>query len=293
MAFSFVPETSQAAKACDKTSKAARSACKSAAKEDYFLAVGNCNNLSSDAARKACISAAKATAKEGGEECKDQLEARKALCEQLGQTAYDPVIDPNNFLTPAQTAANPNPYLPLVPGTVRTYEGPDETITVTVTNETKVILGVTTIVVRDVVVDDMDVPVEDTDDWFAQDVAGNVWYFGELSKSFENGELESLGGSWTAGVDGAKPGIVMKANPMVGDVYRQEFALGNAEDAGEVISTTGTESTPGASCTNECLVTRDFTPLEPGAEENKYYKAGVGLILEIDLETGERVELQP
>ncbi len=193
MGFCFVAQTSHAAKACDKTSKAARSACKSAAKDDYWIAVGNCNNLSSEAARKACLSAAKASLKEAGPECKDQLEARAELCDALGQDPYDPVIDPSNFRTPAETAAMPNPYLPLVPGTVRTYEGPGETITVTVTNQTKVILGVTTIVVHDVVVDDMDVPIEDTEDWFAQDLAGNVWYFGELSKSFENGELESLG----------------------------------------------------------------------------------------------------
>ena len=133
--------------------------------------------------------------------------------------------------------------------------------------------------------------IEDTDDYFTQDVDGNVWYFGELSKGFENGDLASLEGSWRAGVDGALPGIIMKATPAVGDTYRQEFAFGDAEDAAEVLSLTGSATTPGASCAGTCIVTRDFTPIEPDAAEQKYYAPGVGLILELGVETGERVEL--
>jgi len=132
---------------------------------------------------------------------------------------------------------------------------------------------------------------EDTDDWMTQDVEGNVWYFGEISKTYEDGELTDIEGSWTAGVDGAKPGILMKAAPEVGDVYRQEFALGEAEDAGEVVSTTGSATVPAASCSGSCVVTRDFTPIEPDGEEFKYYLSGVGLILEENPETGGRVEL--
>jgi hypothetical protein len=78
---------------------------------------------------------------------------------------------------------------------------------------------------------------------------------------------------------------------MVGDVYRQEFALGDAEDAAEVVSTTGSESVPAASCAGDCVVTRDFTPIEPDAAENKFYAPGIGLILEVDLETGELVSM--
>ena len=109
----------------------------------------------------------------------------------------------------------------------------------------------------------------------------------------EDGELVSIDGSWTAGVEFAKPGIVMKRNPAIGDVYRQEFALGEAEDAGKVLSLTASAVVlpPGASCDNDCLKTKDFSPLEPDADERKYYKPGVGLILEVNRETGERVEL--
>jgi hypothetical protein len=155
-----------------------------------------------------------------------------------------------------------------------------------------VIDNVTTIVVHDVVTDTNQVVKEDTDDFFAQAVDGTVWYFGETSRQFEDGEVVGVEGSFKAGIDGAKPGIIMEANPQVGDVYRQEFALGDAEDAAEVISTTGTESVPAASCTGTCVVTHDFSPLEPDANEQKLYKPGIGLILEIDVgEGGTRLEL--
>ena len=95
-------------------------------------------------------------------------------------------------------------------------------------------------------------PVEDTDDWYAQDLDGNVWYCGEIAQNFEvfegddpeEAELVDIEGSWKAGRDGALPGIVMLASPQAGDVYRQEVALGEAEDAARVISTTGSPSSP-------------------------------------------------
>jgi hypothetical protein len=168
---------------------------------------------------------------------------------------------------------------------------------VTVTHKTKLIAGVTCRVVRDVVQEE-DGAKEETDDWFAQDRDGNVWYCGEQSKDFETfegddpeqPELVSIEGSFKAGRDGAKPGIIMLADPQVGKAYRQEFALGEAEDVAEVVSITGTEAVPAASCTDNCLVTRDANLLEPGANEFKYYAPNVGLILEIGTE-GERNEL--
>ena len=94
-----------------------------------------------------------------------------------------------------------------------------------------------------------------------------IWYFGEISKNYEDGELTGIEGSWMAGVDGAKPGILMEAAPEVGDVYRQESALGDAEDAGEVVSTTGSATVPAASCSGSCVVIKDFTPIEPCADD--------------------------
>jgi hypothetical protein len=275
---------------CLATGKAVVQACKEQVKADLAIAYGYCHNLPTKEARKACRADAKAAQAEGKEECADQLEGRKDFCEQVGKDIYDPVIDPASFLSPAATAADPNPYFPLVPGTEWTYQNGPETIVVTVTALTKLIQGVTTIVVRDVVTIG-GVVEEDTDDYFAQHLDGTVWYFGELSKSFEDGELSGVDGSFRAGAEGAKAGIIMKAAPAVGDIYRQEFALGEAEDAAEVLSITGTESVPGGSCTNTCVVTRDFNLLEPGGDENKFYGPGIGLILEIDPESGERTEL--
>jgi hypothetical protein len=114
-----------------------------------------------------------------------------------------------------------------------------------VTHNTKEILGVTCVEVRDIVTVG-GVVKEDTLDWFAQDTAGNVWYFEENSKEIQDGLAVSLEGSWTAGIDGAKPGIIMKAYPAVGDFYRQEFALGTAEDVAEVLSPTETVTVPAA-----------------------------------------------
>jgi len=163
-------------------------------------------------------------------------------------------------------------------------------LTDTVTDEVKEILGVTCAVVHNLVKENGEV-IEDTEDWYAQDIFGNVWYFGEIAQDFEDGELVSIDGSWKAGVDGAKAGIIMKAAPAVGDVYRQEFSLGNAEDLAEVLSLTGSEVVPAATCNGDCLVTRDFTPLQPDVSEHKYYKPGFGLILEVNPDTGDRVEL--
>jgi hypothetical protein len=278
---------------CAATAKAANEACRNEKTDEYFIAVGNCLNLSTLDATKACKKAAKhdlADAKSG--DCADQRDARLALCDQLGKAPYDPAISQADFLSPAATAANPNQYFPLVPGTIWVYQGGGEIDTVTVTDKTKVVDGVTTIVVHDVVTDTNHVPTEDTNDFFAQKTDGSVWYFGEESQQLEDGVVVGVEGSFKAGIDGAKPGIIMEAAPKVGDVYRQEFALGDAEDAAEVISTTGTESVPAASCTGTCVVTHEFSPLEPEANEQKFYASGIGVILEVDVaEGGTRLEL--
>jgi len=278
--------------ACDATAKAGVRACNDAGKNAFWLAVGTCKNISDDATRKQCLGNAKSAAKGVKGDCGDQGQARHDLCTALGEAPYEPVINPADFVSPAEGAAHPNAYFPLVPGTVWIYKGGGETDTVTVTDQTKDILGVSTRVVADTVTNDSDVVTEDTEDYFAQQADGTVWYFGELSKEFDNGDLVSLEGSWQAGRDGAQPGIIMKAAPMVGDVYRQEFLLGVAEDAAEVVSTTASESTPGGSCSGDCVETHEFSPLDIGGDENKFYKPGVGVILEVDIETGSRLELQ-
>ena len=287
-----VVSAAQATNACNDTSKATRQACDAGVADDFGIAKGICANVADDAERQQCMADARDVRTEAQQECRDQFHARQDLCADLGQAPYDPVIDPADFLSPEDTVMNPNPYFPLVPGTTRVFKSGGEIETVKVTDQTKMIQGVKTIIVEDEVADECSGKVtEKTQDFFAQMIDATVWYFGEITQSISENGLISTDGSFLAGVDGAKAGIIMKATPQVGDVYRQEFSLGEAEDAAEVTSTTGTESTHGASCSGNCVVTRDFTPLEPGGDEQKFYAPGVGVFLEID-STGARNELQ-
>src|SRR5262249_40103866 len=132
-----------------------------------------------------------------------------------------------------------NPYFPLVPGTTFIYEGqtPDgfEHDEFAVTHNTRTILGVTCIEVHDSVRTDGKL-TEDTLDWFAQDVEGNVWYFGENTHELVDGLITTIDGTFMAGENGAKPGVIMKAHPLIGDFYRQEADLDNAEDFAETVS---------------------------------------------------------
>ncbi len=185
-------------------------------------------------------------------------------------------IDPGNFVSKID-----NPYFPLVPGTTFTYRGetegvPTRNVTI-VTNDTKVILGVTTIVVHDQVYEN-GVLAEDTFDWYAQDKAGNVWYFGEDTRELDaNGNVFSTEGTWEAGVNGAEPGIVMEAHPKKGDKYQQEFAADVAEDMAQVIGFVDSFCVS-YGCFNNVLVTKEWTPLEKGVVENKYYAKDVGVL---------------
>ncbi|RMD81182.1 MAG: hypothetical protein D6815_12415 [Candidatus Dadabacteria bacterium] len=275
---------------CMETAIAASKACRAEMRDDFWLAVGLCKNLSSVEPVRRCRRRARQERRDGFEECVAQCTARQDVCRVLGPAPYHPSIDPTNFVDPATVAANPNPYFPLVPGTTWQYSDGEETTTVTVTARTKTILGVACLVVRDVVEVGGET-IEDTEDWYAQDGAGNVWYFGEIAQGFEDGDLVTLEGSWKAGVNGAEPGIIMEANPAVGDFYRQEFLLGDAEDVAEVLSVTGEETVPAASCQGQCVVTKDTSPLEPDVVEHKYYAPGIGVILEKDPTTGARNEL--
>jgi hypothetical protein len=171
-----------------------------------------------------------------------------------------------------------NPYFPLTPGTTYVFEGSGEHNEVAVTHDTKTILGVTTIVVHDQVLRNGKL-YEDTLDWYAQDRWGNVWYFGEATGLVENGVVTSTQGSWEAGVDGALPGIVMLAEPQVGDVYRQEYYLGRAEDVGKVIAIGGSVSVPHATY-DSIIVTEDWSLLTAGGVEEKTYAPGVGFVRE-------------
>jgi hypothetical protein len=144
----------------------------------------------------------------------------------------------------------------------------------TVTSETKKVMGVGCIVV-DHREWEGDVLIERTYDWFAQDKEGTVWYFGEDTKEYENGEVVSTKGSWEAGVDGAKPGIIMPAEPKVGQSYPQEYYPGEAMDMARVLSFNASVTVPYGSF-DHALDTKEWTPLQPVFFEKKYYVRGVG-----------------
>lgn len=198
---------------------------------------------------------------------------------------YNPVLEPAEFVEGVD-----HPYWPLVPGTVTVFQAGDETVTVTVTGDLRTVAGISSMVVHDVVAEEGEV-IEDTYDWYAQDSGGNVWYMGEDTEEYEDGVLVSTAGSWEAGVDGAKAGIIMPAvQPPIGIPYRQEYYACEAEDFAETAGLDESVTVPYGSFTH-CLKTREFTPLEPDVNEYKYYADGIGFVLQVDINTGQRTEL--
>ncbi|HXJ33293.1 MAG TPA: hypothetical protein VMS22_04570 [Candidatus Eisenbacteria bacterium] len=131
--------------------------------------------------------------------------------------------------------------------------------------------------------------LEDTRDWFAQDDDGNVWYFGENTTLVDRGLPVDLSGTWTAGIDGAQAGIVMEAHPALGDFYRQEFLLGEAEDLAEVTGLDESVTVPFGAF-DHCLKTTESAPIAPGDVSDKFYVAGVGNLLTVE-PNGDRSEL--
>ncbi len=278
---------------CIVTARYMFRAAQHSALDDYNVALAKANDEPTQEAR----AAARRQAREDYEDAVDlanaQLHERRDLCEELDEERYNPVIKPADFLSVAETAAKPNPLFPLMPGTTYNFRSVSaegtETVEFAVTKGTRTILGVTCITVRDTVKLNGSVK-EDTVDWFAQDRSGNVWYFGENTAEYEDGLITSIAGSWEAGVQGGKPGIIMFAKPVVGKVYRQELFLGEAEDAAEILALNETVSVPAGTYT-KCLKTEDFTPIDPDNKEFKYYAPGIGNILTINPDTGKRVEL--
>ena len=277
---------SSAAGACDQTTQAAERACTEGARSDFFFALGTCANLKNAQQRQACIRDANSDLSASQSDCQDRQRARQNVCQALGQSPYDPEINPADFV-----AQIDNPYYPLRPGTTFVYRSDktSSTSTETVTRETITILGVTCVIVTSTDVGADGQLTGETRDYFAQDVRGNVWYFGEATAEFDHGVPVSTEGSWKAGEDGAKPGIVMPAPLEIGRTYREEFLLGTAEDLARIEALKEPVKVQyGAFDT--ALKTFEFSTLDPDTED-KYYVREVGQVLGVDRETGEREEL--
>jgi hypothetical protein len=188
-----------------------------------------------------------------------------------------------------------NPWFPLRPGTQLVYRGskdgePTRDV-VTVTRRTIRVGGVACTVVDDRLFVRGRL-AERTSDWYAQDHGGAVWYFGEATAELDAaGRVVSREGSWRAGVDGARPGVVMPARPRAGQSFRQELYPGHAEDHFRVLSVSARVSVPYVA-SSRALLTEEWTPLEPGVRDRKAYVRGVGLVREQTVAGGsERAEL--
>jgi hypothetical protein len=196
------------------------------------------------------------------------------------QASYSPSINPSDFTTTID-----NRYFPLKPGTTfvsrRKTKNATERDVMSVTHATKQIMGVKCVVVDDRVWAHAKLS-EKTFDWYAQDEKGAVWYFGENSKEYKNGKV-STGSSWEAGKDGAEPGVIMQAHPKVGQTYRQEYLKGVAQDTAKVLDLDGSVTVPYRSF-DHAVVTREWSPLEPGVVAHKYYAAGAGDVKEVAVE---------
>ncbi len=194
-----------------------------------------------------------------------------------------------------------NTYLPLTPGNAIVYRFVDgdeiETTVVEVLGATRVVNGVTCVIVHDRVYLD-DLLIEDTMDWFAQDDGGNVWYLGEDVLNYEYDDNDILigtntAGSWEAGLDIAMvgtpaiAGIAMPATPVLNGTYHQEYYPGEAADVAQVFALNVTVALGDGRVFNNCLQTLECNPLEDGSHEYKFYAPGIGLIREQAVEGGE------
>ena len=198
----------------------------------------------------------------------------------------DPVnLDPANFSTDIT-----NPYWPMKPGTRWVYRGieegepPQDIVVVSTTTTKKLANGITARVVRDTGRAEGQV-IEDTQDYYAQDSDGNVWYMGEQTAEFEKGKVVSRAGSWEAGKDGAMPGVLIPAQPEVGQKYRQEYKKGEAEDNGQVLAMNNLVEVK-AGQYKGALVTMDTSRIEPDVSEFKFYAPNVGPLLSLDISGG-------
>lgn len=294
-------------KACSATAWAQRAACDAELAADVHTARAICLNISDRDERAACYRESLQAKREGRRTCKEQRVARLDLCDELGEERYDPPFEPSEFQTDFASPASQNAYFPLAFGYAWEYVSGEELIVREALPETKLIEGVTCIVVRDRSIEDGELR-EDTDDWYAVTLEGDVHYCGEEVKDYESfsgddpalPELVSIDGSFKVGRDGDRAGILFFAEPAPGTVYRQEWSPGNAEDAAEVLSDAYAygadaeldeyvpETFANHFCADgDCVVTAEFTPTEPDAFERKYYARGIGLFLVVNVTTGE------
>lgn len=210
-----------------------------------------------------------------------------ALVRPAAAATPPPLPPPSRFV-----ARVDNPWFPLRPGTVYVYRGRKDgersRDMMSVFTEQKTILGIRATVVSDKLY--LRGRIEErTRDWYAQDRTGNVWYLGEATAElYPSGAVRTREGSWRAGVEGARAGIFMPAHPRPGGSGIQEMLEGEAEDHFRVLSLSARVHTPAAS-SRHALLTREWTPLEPGVVDHKLYVKGIGTFREETVKGGEEL----
>src|SRR6476469_1331145 len=220
-----------------------------------------------------------------------------SAAQHAGTSTFPQSSEPAN-LSPADFSTSvTNPYFPLPVGArweirVTNQEGLVQHQVITVTDKTKQMAdGVVARVVHDVV-SERGKPVEITEDWYAQDKDGNVWYFGEDTAEISKSGQRDTSGSFEAGANGADAGVAMLAHPEVGQTYREEYFKGHAEDRSRVLETVGQQAEVPFGHFTGVLLTEDYSPVEPNVLELKFYAKGIGQVLAQTVSGGsEREEL--
>ncbi len=293
--------------ACERSAEKMAYACHFGAADDFFETSAKCKHIDDAVDRAGCNEEANADRRDGNEECREVRHARLDACELLDERRYgpDPLADSGSFIDPDDIPSlyPPNPYVSLQAGHtfVLSADDGEETVVVYTTDEVREILGVACRVIVDIAletsIEDGEVEyeaVEVTDDWMAQRMNGDVVYCGEVARNYEDGVLRDLDGSFEAGRDYAKSGVLFLNDPVWGLAHRQEFALGEAEDIVQYLDL-ATAPTPAEGGDNPafpcrpdlCVKATEFAPLEPDSSEYKYYLPGTGFVLAVELEDGE------
>lgn len=293
---------------CEQSAVTLLRACHFDVRDDLNTTVASCQHIADQGDRWACYIGAYDTRADDSEECGDVYEARVEACDILGEDRYDPdpllagdFVDLENEDPPMA-----NPFVSVEPGhtyVLRAGEDEEELVVVHVTDDTQEVLGVACRVVVDIVFevseDEGEVEyevVEATDDLFAINTSGDIHYCGEVSRNFDDGILRDLDGSFEAGLDFAKAGVLIKYDPVPGMAHRQEFLPSEAEDIVQYVSLSSgpaddegdDNSNPMFACgATGCLRTFDFAPIDPGSTEFKFYKYGVGFVLALGMDDGE------
>jgi len=297
--------------ACSIHAKLLLGACFADRTDDFLVHIADCAYVTSEEDEKDCRADAREDRADKANECRDVFDARRELCELLGEERFDIDFDPADFVDPNDIGDGvaPNPYWPLTEGHTHVILADGEVTVVTATDEVVDVGGLPCRVIRDLVFEESEEmgeieydAVEVTQDWYGQHINGDTIYCGENTYEIEDGLIDNTDGSFANGTDRARAGFLVRAFPVPGEGDRQEMATDEAEDyvRYENLMTSPSDDEGGdveaVPCNGNCLQTFEVNPRDPGQAEYKYYLPGTGFVLATKLDedgepTGEREEV--